>query len=179
MELAKLLVSILTPLAIVAVGYFIQRAMANQSQSWKRLDRLVDKRVDVYEKIAEDLNRIHCYVLDIGGFKQETPETILAAKRNVDRQMFIYRAIWPPETFAAFLRFIESSFEHFQGIGRDAKIRTTFVEKKTAYERKGETWPAGWDEWFTKERDVEHKRKHDELIERIADDLNFPVKEER
>jgi hypothetical protein len=173
MEVAKLIASFLTPITIALVGYFIQRTLAEQNRRWQVQERLADKRAEIYEKIAEDLNKIYCYVRDVGGFKLETPEAILVAKRNVDRNMFAYQAIWPEETFKSFKAYMDSAFATFQGVGVDAKIRTRTMEKRAAREKRGEDWPAAWNERFTEKTDVEHESKYQALMNLISRDLMY------
>lgn len=171
MEIAQIFLSILTPLTIAIVGYFIQRTLALRQRSWRVQERIADKRVEIYEKIAGDLNRIYCYVLDIGGFKDDTPDAILSAKRNVDKQMFMYEAIWPEDTFKQYLNYMDSAFETFTGVGEDAKIRSFEIEKEIARKKKGQQWDDSWHERFTEERDPEHQDKYHRLIKLISRDL--------
>jgi hypothetical protein len=58
LDIVNTIISFLTPLAIAVVGYFIQRVLAQQNQNWRIQERLVDKRVEIYQSIAEDLNKI-------------------------------------------------------------------------------------------------------------------------
>ncbi|HLL69791.1 MAG TPA: hypothetical protein VK363_00070 [Pyrinomonadaceae bacterium] len=175
MEVVKLLASLLIPLSIALVGFLVQRALAAQSRSWKSHDRIVEKRIEVYEKIAEDLNRIYCYVMDVGTFRGETPDTIIAAKRNVDKFMYIYQAIWSEDTFRAFEEYQASAFATYQGIGEDAGIRSPFEEKRVARERRNEAWLAGWNERFTGERDPKHGEKYRELVRLLSRDLMLTI----
>jgi hypothetical protein len=171
MELAKLVASFLTPLTIALVGYFVQRTLAEQNRSWKIQDRLADKRAEIYEKIAADLNKIYCYVMDVGAFRDETPASILIAKRNMDKQMYMFQAIWPEDTFKAFTDYMHSAFATYQGVGEDAKIRAKPLEKRVARENRGEEWPTNWNDRFTGERDPKHKEKYDSVIKSISRDL--------
>ncbi len=172
MELAKLIVSFLTPLTIAVVGFLVQRTLAEQSRTWKIEDRLADKRVEIYEKIGLDLNRIYCYVMDVGDFKDETPDGIMTAKRSVDRNMFVYQAIWPEETFRCFKEYMGVAFAHYEGeLGEDAKIRARLPEKKAAFKNKGKQWSTNWDERFTGERDGSHHAKYQLLMKLISKDL--------
>ena len=173
MDIGSLIVSLLTPLTIAIVGYYIQKVLAQQNQNWKIQERLADKRVEIYGNIAEDLNRIYCYVMDVGTFKSESPEAILAAKRNVDKNMYMYQAFWPAETFQRFNDYMDSAFATYRGVGEDATIRAKISEKKAAYEKSGEEWPAEWDKRFTEKRDQDHKVKYKKLMDLISRDLMY------
>jgi len=175
-ELAKLIVSVFTPVTIVVVGFFVQRALAERNRIWKIGDRLADKRMETYGKIGLDLNTIYCYVEDIGGFKDETPDSIIAAKRSVDRTMFVYQAIWPEQTFKCFKEYMDSAFEPYGGgAGKDARIRAQLEEKRAAFKEKwkGKEWDPNWDRRFTGERDQAHDRKYQELIKLLSKDLGL------
>ncbi|NIR46926.1 hypothetical protein GWO43_00390 [candidate division KSB1 bacterium] len=170
-DILSLSISALTPVAIAVVGYFIQRTLAQQNRSWKVQERIADKRVEIYEKIAEDLNKIYCYVMDVGDFRNETPDTIIAAKRTVDRNMYMYQALWPPETFQNFISYMDSAFATFQGVGENAKIRTRTIQKKSALKQSAKQWPKDWDARFTGEQDSDHHMKYQQLIQSISRDL--------
>lgn len=178
MEFLKLIDSLLTPLSIAVVGYFIQRTLAEQNRNWKVQERIADKRVEIYERVAVDLNRIYCYVMDIGDFKDQKWEAIILAKRNVDRNMFMYQAIWSVDTFQCYENYMLSAFAIEQGAGKDAKIRTRTHQKKEALKKKSENspgkrehWPDSWDINFTEEQDSEHSNKYRRLMTLISRDL--------
>jgi hypothetical protein len=127
---ANLILSFVTPILVVIVGYIVQRTLTDQARQQQLRDRLVEKRRDIYEKIAEDLNKIYCYISDVGGFNQENLDSIIAAKWKADRLMLVYKAIWPEDTLKAYLEFIDSVFKHYSGgVGKSAKIRTKRDEK--------------------------------------------------
>jgi hypothetical protein len=173
LDIVNTIISFLTPLAIAVVGFFIQRVLAQQNQNWRIQERLVDKRVEIYQSIAEDLNKIYCYVMDVGTFKDESPDEIIQAKRNVDKNMYMYQAIWPEETFNQFKEYMDSAFATYQGYGEDAKIRATTIEKRSAYKKGDKNWQDDWDKRFTGKRDPEHQPKYKKLMNLISRDLMY------
>lgn len=129
LEVAKLIASLLTPIAVVLIGYFVQQQLAGQNRSWQIQQRIADRRLQVYDAIRIDLNRIYCFVEDVGTWKEDNPETIVAYKRFLDGTMHSQRAIWQSDTFQTYLQYMDAAFEMYQGVGTDAKIKTTDKEK--------------------------------------------------
>jgi hypothetical protein len=164
LEVARLLASLLTPAAIAYVGYLLQKQLASQN-------RVVQRRIEVYEAVGESLNRIYCFIEDIGDFRNDTPESIVAQKRKADGLMHAWQAIWPEDTFAAYGAYIDAAFEHFGGgAGQSARIRTTDAEKAAGIPN----WSLAWSRLLTQERDPEHADRYKRLIDLILRDILRP-----
>nr|WP_315233992.1 hypothetical protein [uncultured Albidiferax sp.] len=177
LEVAKLLV---TPLVVALLGFFVQTQIAAQGQatqtllaeqarSWQQSQRLVDRRLQVYESVRLELNKIYCFVEDVGSWKEDNPETVISYKRAVDREMHSHRAIWSNETFDAYLKYIDSAFGEYQGgVGKDAPIATTADQKREGIKN----WSPSWETRLTGKRDPQHKVKYDQLLNRMSQDMN-------
>jgi hypothetical protein len=169
LEIAKLVVAVATPVAVIIIGLFVQRTLARQDRLWKARQRLGDRRLAVYDEIRKELNRIYCFVNDVGTWKDETPATVVKHKRHVDGVMHANRAVWSPETFSAYLDYMQSAFAVFQGVGVDARIRTTAAEKRVGIPG----WQTEWESGLTGEVDSGHNACYTKLVDRIARDLFF------
>lgn len=123
LEVWKLIISAITPLLVLGLGISI-------AHNQHRLEILATSRLKSYDLMKDDLNRIHCFILDVGTWKEETPEKVIGYKRAVDRVMFEDRGIWSEKTFAAYVDYMNAAFETYQGPGEDAHIRTSYVEKE-------------------------------------------------
>lgn len=162
-----------TPIAVTYVGYLVSRTMAEQSRKWSENDRLIGKRVDIYEKMAPLLNHIFCYVHDVGDYKETTPQNIVADKRECDRLIHTYQAIWPDDTLASYKDFIEGCFATYQGVGTPAKIRTRKEHKVVAAQNHYGKWEDGWEIFITEECDPEISAKYKVLSLKFARDIQF------
>jgi hypothetical protein len=167
LEVAKLCVGLLTPLAVVIIGYFVQKQLAAQNQSWQGESRIVERRFQVYDSVRTELNRIYCFVKDVGTWKEDNPDTVLRYKRDVDGIMHSQRAVWLNDTFQAYLQYVQSAFREFGGMGTDAKIRSTDDEKKVGIQG----WKPEWSARLTGERDPNHDSNYDKLQALISRDL--------
>lgn len=166
LEVAKLIASLLTPIVVALMGAGIQREIAHQDMVQKANTRLADRRIAVYDSIKNDLNRIYCFVEDIGTWKAETPDSIVELKRNLDQTMYTNQAIWSPETFQAYLDYMSSAFATFQGVGVDAKIKTTDVQKAVSI--KG--WRQDWSLRLAP-YDAAHRKRYEALQRALSRDL--------
>src|SRR5262245_48229947 len=106
LEIAKLCAGLLTPILVAWFGFLIQQQLAEQSRSWQSQQRLAYRRLQVYEGVRNELNRIYCFVEDVGTWKEDNPETVISYKRMIDRAMHTHRAIWATDTFQAYLKYM-------------------------------------------------------------------------
>jgi hypothetical protein len=169
LEIAKLVASITMPLAVVFVGFLVQRTLAQQDRSWRAHQQLAERRLAVYNDVRKELNRIYCFVEDVGTWKEETPDSIIRLKRIVDEEMHTNRAIWAPDTFAAYLDYMTTAFATYQGIGEDAKINTSAVEKRVGVPN----WKPEWETRLTGTVDADHRKKYQTFIELVSRDLTL------
>jgi hypothetical protein len=172
-EIAKLLISVLTPISLIIIGYFVNRTLALQGKKWRENDKLVAKRIDIYSEIASPLNKIYCYIQDVGDYKSLDPEMIIKSKRTSDRLFHMFRPIWSRETIQAYKSFSAASFAIFSGSGEDAKIKTLSVEKKSAVSLRNKKWPDTWDELLTEKRDPDYHKKYVRLMNAFSKDLGY------
>jgi hypothetical protein len=170
LEVAKLFASLLTPIVVALVGYIVQQQIAEQGRSWQSQQRIVERRLQVYDTIRNELNRIYCFVEDIGTWKEDNPETVIGFKRHIDQAMHSQRALWARQTFQAYLDYMNTAFATFQGIGTDAKIKTNDYEKKIGISN----WKREWSERLTGTRDQKHRENYDRFINLISRDLSLP-----
>jgi hypothetical protein len=158
------------PLVLAVFGYLIQQKLSEQDRAWKTSQRVIDRRLQVYDSIGRDLNRIYCFVQDVGTWKEDTPEKVIGYKRSIDGQMHAHRAIWPRDTFAAYVDYMDrSAFLIFQGVGSDPRIRTGDGQKRIGVVG----WKSDWSAQLTGERDPNHRQKYERLVDLISRDLSF------
>jgi hypothetical protein len=175
LEVTKIVVAMLTPLMVAFVGFLIQSEIADQARQVRASERLVDRRLVVYDEIRTGLNRIYCFIDDVGTWKEETPDTISMYRRKIHAVMHTNRAIWPEDTFNEYLLYMDQvAFKTFQGVGQDAEIRTFKYQKEFGIPG----WRAEWNERLTDEKDSSHSEVYIKLLKLMSRDLqlSIPVK---
>ena len=173
LEVWKIIVSALTPIAIAVAGYFINKAIKTREHELTVLRSKQDIRKGIYDDIGPKLNKIFCFIVDVGDFGQYEPPHIRDLKDEINRKFHTYKMLWQDKTINAYDKFIESSYSEYSGgMGTPGKIRALTAEKKKFFELTGKRWKPEWDEMFTQPID---KRQmftiYDGLVEAFIDDM--------
>ncbi|HEY3309678.1 MAG TPA: hypothetical protein VGJ93_14590 [Desulfuromonadaceae bacterium] len=82
LEVVKLISSSLTPLVIAGVGVYIHRLTKRFEHLQWRNQKLVEKRLNIYDDLAPLLNENLCYFTCVGSWKEKTPSEVIASKKN-------------------------------------------------------------------------------------------------
>lgn len=126
-EVAKLAVQALTPIAVGYIGWKVSKRLKDIEQHQWGNRKLTEKRIQIYEKISPSLNRLFCYFNYVGDWQSHSPKAIIATKRELDHDMHVNKYLLEPEVFEAYQTFIDGLFEHYTGAGEDAKLKTLIV----------------------------------------------------
>ena len=124
LETAKILSSIATPIAVAVVGYFINKRLKSIDDAQWQSRKIIEKRLDLYEKIAPNLNAVFCFLMWVGYWKDISPRKMIDLKRELDKTVNIYRHLLSEEFYESYNTFIMSGFRTFTGHGKDALIRS-------------------------------------------------------
>ena len=102
-EVAKALGALATPVVVVIVAYLFQRRQ-------KVAEAAMAERIKRIALISPLLNRIFSYRHRVGAYLDWSPEEVLQAKREADREFRTYEFLWSPEYREAYHRFMEECF---------------------------------------------------------------------
>jgi len=151
LEVVKLVVAGLVPVAVAVLGVYLTRIAKKFEHLQWRNQRLVEKRIAIYDDLALDLNDLLCYFTFVGCWKDLTPPEVVALKRRVDKKIYLAAPLFSGAFFASCNAFIALCFAPFQGWGLDARLRTLAGRRRSAA---GMAWQASWDSCFVDERDA-------------------------
>jgi hypothetical protein len=150
LEAVKLLASTLTPAAIAMLGIYVHRVSKRfEDRQWKS-QKLIEKRLEIYDEIAPDLNDLLCYFTYVGCWKEMTPPEVVKRKRSVDRKLYLAQPLFPPTFFNAANDFMDLCFKTHSGWGRDARLRTNFKRRSAATQN----WTAEYEVCFAPAEEV-------------------------
>lgn len=148
LEVAKITSSVLTPIAIATLGVYVHRVTkAFEHRQW-RSQKLIEKRLDVYDDLAPDLNDLLCYFTFVGCWRDLDPPAVVAMKRKVDKKIHLASPLFSKQFFSSCMDFQNLCFETYSGWGRDALLRTTVARRKEARPR---DWNGEWDKCFSEQ----------------------------
>lgn len=171
LEIAKLIISLAMPAAVAYFGWVANSKLQDLQHQIRLSEKIIDKRIEIYESIRIRLNNIYTYIEEVGSYKQFTPDTIMEDRRYLHAEMHTQRAYWSPATFSAYLTYMdEIAFEPWQGINTDARIRDAPGQKKTLG-----SWKEGWSDDFTGKQHPDHAATYSRLINHISLDIGANV----
>jgi len=142
----KLLFQLLTPAAVAALGYYSTRVLKRFEHFQWRNQRLIEKRIAIYDSIAPDLNDLLCYFTYVGCWKELAPPDVVALKRSIDKKIYLAAPIFSPRFLTVCNAFMDICYATFQDWGEDAKLRT---ESRRRRDTSGASWDASWDSCFS------------------------------
>lgn len=141
LEIAKLIAGLLTPAALAALGIFIHRVTKRFEHRQWRSQKLIERRLSVYDSLAPDLNDLLCYFTYVGNWRSANPDDIVELKRSIDKRVHLAAPLFNREFFEACMDFQFHCFATYNGWGLDPLLKTSF-------ERRREARPVDWKtEW--------------------------------
>lgn len=178
LETTKVVISVLTPLAVAIIGWQVTRVGKRIEQAQWSARTVVERRLELHKEMAPKLNDLVCFFTWIGNFRATDPPRAIATKRELDGAYFPNEHLFSHEFRAAYLAFTEVCFQHYVGPGQDALLRTWREHLKT--ERgTGVTWDDEWDRLFspTPAQPAEQRAAYDRVMAAFAADLGVTAKE--
>jgi hypothetical protein len=148
LEVAKLAASLVTPVVVAVFGVYIHRVTKRFEHSQWRSQKLIEKRLVVYDDLAPLLNDLLCFFTYVGAWKEMDPPTAVGLKRKVDKKVHLAAPLFSPRFFGACMTFQNLCFETYVAWGLDARLRSEFKRRKEAWDAK---WDAGWEQLFSDE----------------------------
>jgi hypothetical protein len=145
LEAAKLAAAALTPIVVAGAGYWLNRRLKSLEGAQWAQQKIVERRIQAYDEIAPDLNRLYYYFAYIGSWKQSTPPDIVDLKRRVDERAYVSAALFDRDFLLVFTELMDLCFATFGMWSADARLRTLPDRRKQAM---GDTWDPAWDECF-------------------------------
>lgn len=123
LEVAKLIVGLLTPLAVAVFGVVVDRRLRRvEAVQWAN-QTVVTRRVEIFSSVGPKLNQLLCFATFVGRWKEITPQVAVTVKRDLDEIMFANRVLFSNELFAAYHGFMTSMFAMYANTDTDAPIR--------------------------------------------------------
>lgn len=172
LEIAKLLVSALTPLLLLLIGLWINRSLKRLEYLQWTNQKVTEKRIAVFEELAPLLNDLLCYFTFVGCWKDLNVPEIIERKRKMDRIVHVNAPLFSKEFSDRYHDFIEACYSTYSGWGKDAKLRTLPERRKAAA---GGAWKPEWDGYFADAKDCSDPKvvrsKYETLMSCFSEEL--------
>jgi hypothetical protein len=161
LEIAKLIVSIFTP---IGVGWFINRKLKKVDlEQWSN-QKIIEKKLSLYDKLAPDLNKLYCFYMWRGDWNEISPKDVIDIKRQLDRSVHIYRHLLGKSFFIEYQAFYNLLFSPHGEDGearKDNKIISIIKGKDgdRKKDRRYKQWDCKWNDFFLKGKALDKYRK--------------------
>jgi hypothetical protein len=146
LPIAELVASSITPIIVAILGVRLHHITKRFDHRQWRNQKLIEKRLDIYDSLAPLLNDNLCYFTYIGRWKDFSPVDIIQAKRVIDQKIYLAAPLFSPKFLEVCLAFQDLCYETYTGTGGDARLKTDF-EKRSLYSFK--PWNDSWKSCFS------------------------------
>ena len=146
LEVAKLAVGVLTPLLLLALGVVINSASKRVEQAQWANQKIVERRLKIYDEMAPLLNDLFCFYSFVGNYKELEPPAIVQRKRTLDKLFHINRPLFSAAFHKRYSEFMDTCFDTYAGAGLDAKIRSSIPVQQR--DRSVSGWKTEWERLF-------------------------------
>jgi hypothetical protein len=164
LEIVKLIIAGLTPLLVVIFAFIFDRRLKRHDKAQWTNQKIIEKRIIVYDKVVPKLNDLFCFYLYIGNWKELFPDRVIEIKRELDKDINIYAPLFNKELLTKYNDFIKECFETFTGWGKDATIKSLFIRRKQC----NENWNDKWNDFFSTEYIRTRKDNDDQVSKDIS-----------
>lgn len=155
LELIKVIISIITPIIGGIIAWRLAKVGKDLEKKQWSSRKIIEKRLDFYDKVVPELNDLYCYYHRVGNWKILTPKQIIEKKRFLDKEFNVYSHIFKNNIIEKYNTFIHNCFETYTGWGNDAKIKMNLTKRIDLPE-----WKSEWNELFVEEK-IESQEKFD------------------
>jgi len=172
LEVVKLIISILTPIIIAFIAFRFNKVLKKLDKKQWTNQKIVEKRIEIYDKIVPKLNDMLCFYCYVGNWKELSPLDIVQIKRELDKEINIYAPLFSDNLLNNYNEFINLCFESFTGWGNNAKIKSKYGHRQDHYIG----WDSDWEKCFNTEEVIEPKilrKKYSELMEVFRTDMEI------
>jgi hypothetical protein len=151
LEVAKLVVAALTPLLVLLIGLFVARSTRRIEQAQWASRTLIEKRLELFDKMAVPLNDLFCFFRLRGDFQDITPPKAIDRKRELDKLFFTHEALMSKEFGVRYKAYIDACFKPFEKVAHDARLRAAIEPQKR---ERGARWEEAWRDHFVERDDL-------------------------
>jgi hypothetical protein len=143
LEAAKLVVAVATPVVVLLLGLYVRRAGRRIEDAQWSNRKLIERRLELYDKMAPLLNDLFCFFTMVGDFRSVTPPIAIDRKRELDKVFHINRHLFDPEFARSYDEFMKTCFITYEDVGSIARLRARPGAQRA--ERGEENWESEWE----------------------------------
>ncbi len=162
----------IAPIIIAFLVFRYNKIIKGLDNKYQTNQTLLEKRIEIYDRIGPKLNDIFCFYCYNGNWKKITPIDIVRLKKELDKDITVSSPIFSNDISEKYIDFMRLCFVSFSGWEHEEKI-------KSLYELRQEhniEWNDDWIPFFDTNNVVEAvklKERYNVLIDSFKRDLSF------
>ena len=151
LEVAKMIISASTPIIVILVGFSVNRGLKKFEHFQWMNQKVIEKRISVFDELAPLLNDLLCYFTYIGYWKTFSPPDIIELKRRADKIAYVNAPLFPLEFLEKYNGMMNLCFKTYDTWGQDARLKTLIKDRLTVSKKE---WDNEWNKkYFADEKD--------------------------
>ena len=168
--MATMVLALVTPLIVGILAFRFGRSLKRLSkQQWSN-EKIVEKRLEIYDKMLPKINDLYCFFCYIGNWNELSPLAVLRTKKELDKDMSVYASLFSEALEQKYAAFKQLCFVSMSGWEQDEKIKSYYELRQ----QNNADWKDGWIQYFDTNNVVEAlkiKERYEELVESFKEDL--------
>lgn len=172
LKIVIMIIAVLAPLAIVFLSIRHKRIIKARNKKHQTNQRIIEKRLETYDRIGPKLNDILSFYCYSGNWKEISPPDIIRLKKELDMELNISMPLFSDDISKKYNAFIQACFVSFSGWEHKEKIKSLYEIRK---EHNNE-WDDDWIQYFDTNNVMEAikmKERYNELMAHFKKDLSL------
>src|SRR5690242_2681136 len=172
-QIVTVIVDAATPVTVAVLGVIFARASRRSEQVQWGNQTVINRRLDIFDKLAPGLNQLLCFATFVGTWKEIDPLKAIAIKRDLDQIMYANKVLFSDGLFAAYHEFMSTLFAMFATTDADALLRVA-ITHDLGNRRKLPWWEDSMADLFTTGDTIktsEVQAAYDQLMQQFRADL--------
>jgi len=164
LKIAIIIIAAIAPVIIAFLAirlHRIKKRLINQHQTNQKL---VEKRIDNYDRIGPILNDILCFFSYTGNWKELSPIDIMRLKKELDKEINMNTPLFSEDLSNKYDSFMQLCFVSHSGWEHKEKIKSLYELRQEHHAE----WNDDWIPFFDTNNVIEGikvKERYDELME--------------
>jgi hypothetical protein len=161
----------LGPVVIVILAIRLSRIKKRLLNQYQNNQKLIEKRIEVYERISPKINDIVSFLCYTGNWNEFTPMDIMQLKRELDKDIQSSIPLFSENLSKQYNSLMQYCFVTYTGWEHNEKIKSLYALRQ----QNNPAWNDDWIPFFDTKNVVEGvkvKERHDELLAYFTRELN-------
>jgi len=174
LKIPIMIIAALAPVIIVFLVIRYNRIIKGLNKKHQTNQGLIEKRIEIYDRIGPKLNDILSFFCYSGNWKDLTPIDMMRLKKELDQDINTNAPLFPDDLSKKYFGFIHLCFVSHSGWEHEEKIKSLYEIRQEHYVE----WNDDWIPYFDTNNVVEAiklRETHNELKDYFQSTFNMAL----